>query len=59
MYYVNERWLGGMLTNYKTIRTRIDRLRELERMQEDGTSGFASEKEVIQLMNEKGKLKIS
>ncbi|WP_462274107.1 30S ribosomal protein S2, partial [Filifactor alocis] len=37
MYYVNERWLGGMLTNYKTIRTRIDRLRELEAMQEDGT----------------------
>ncbi len=56
MYYVNERWLGGMLTNYKTIRTRIDRLRELERMQEDGTFDLLPKKEVIQLMNEKGKL---
>ena len=37
MFYVNERWLGGMLTNFKTIRTRIERLKELEKMQEDGT----------------------
>ena len=56
MYYVNERWLGGMLTNYQTIKKRIDRLRELERMQEDGTYDVLHKKEVIQLMNEKEKL---
>ena len=56
MYYVNERWLGGMLTNYQTIKKRIDRLRELERMQEDGTFDVLPKKEVIQLMNEKEKL---
>lgn len=55
MYYVNERWLGGMLTNYQTIKKRIDRLRELERMQEDGTFDVLPKKEVIQLMNEKRK----
>ena len=37
MYYVNERWLGGMLTNFKTIQSRIKRLKEIEAMQEDGT----------------------
>ena len=56
MYFVNERWLGGMLTNYQTIKKRIDRLRELERMQEDGTFDVLPKKEVIQLMNEKEKL---
>ena len=56
MYYVNERWLGGILTNYQTIKKRIDRLRELERMQEDGTFDVLPKKEVIQLMNEKEKL---
>ena len=56
MYYVNERWLGGMLTNYKTIRTRIDRLRELEAMQEDGTFDLLPKKEVMQLLHEKSKL---
>lgn len=56
MYYVNERWLGGMLTNYKTIKGRIDRLRELEKMQEDGTFDVLPKKEVIQLMHEKEKL---
>lgn len=56
MFYVNERWLGGMLTNYKTIKGRIDRLRELERMQEDGTFDVLPKKEVIQLMHEKEKL---
>ncbi len=56
MYYVNERWLGGMLTNYQTIKKRIDRLRELEKMQEDGTFDVLPKKEVIQLMNEKEKL---
>lgn len=56
MYYVNERWLGGMLTNYKTIKIRIDRLRELETMQEDGTFDVLPKKEVIKLMHEKEKL---
>ena len=37
MYYVNARWLGGMLTNFKTMRGRVDRLNQLKRMQEDGT----------------------
>lgn len=56
MYYVNERWLGGMLTNHKTIKGRIDRLVQLEKMQEDGTFDVLPKKEVIQLMNEKEKL---
>jgi small subunit ribosomal protein S2 len=56
MYYVNQRWLGGMLTNYKTIRKRIERLLELERMEEDGTFDVLPKKEVIQLRNEKEKL---
>ena len=56
MYYVNERWLGGMLTNHKTIKGRIDRLIQLEKMQEDGTFDVLPKKEVIQLMNEKEKL---
>ena len=37
MYYVDQRWLGGMLTNFETIRTRVQRLKDLETMQEDGT----------------------
>ena len=56
MFYVNERWLGGMLTNYKTIKTRINRLVELERMQEDGTFDKLPKKEVIGLLQEKEKL---
>ncbi|MGL5439325.1 MAG: 30S ribosomal protein S2 [Filifactoraceae bacterium] len=56
MYFVNERWLGGMLTNYKTIKLRIDKLRELEAMQEDGTFDVLPKKEVIKLMHEKEKL---
>lgn len=56
MYYVNERWLGGMLTNYQTIKKRIDRLRVLEKMQEDGTFDVLPKKEVIKLMHEKEKL---
>jgi small subunit ribosomal protein S2 len=56
MYYVNQRWLGGMLTNYKTIRKRIERLLELEKMEEDGTFDVLPKKEVIQLRNEKEKL---
>ena len=56
MHYVNERWLGGMLTNYKTIKTRIDRLVELSKMEEDGTFDLLPKKEVIKLKHEKEKL---
>lgn len=56
MFYVNERWLGGMLTNFKTIRSRIDRLREIEKMAEDGTFEVLPKKEVIQLKKEWEKL---
>ena len=41
MYYVNARWLGGMMTNFKTMRTRVDRLNQLKKMQEDGPHGCA------------------
>jgi len=47
MYYVNERWLGGMLTNFKTIQSRIDRLKAIEVMSEDGTFDVLPKKEVI------------
>ena len=56
MYYVNARWLGGMLTNFKTMRTRIDRLAQLRKMQEDGTFDMLPKKEVIKLTNEIVKL---
>ena len=56
MYYVNQRWLGGTLTNFGTIRKRIDRLEELERMQEDGTFDVLPKKEVIILKKEMEKL---
>ncbi len=49
MYYVNERWLGGMLTNFKTIKSRVARLKEIERMSEDGTFDVLPKKEVIQI----------
>ncbi len=52
MFYVNVRWLGGMLTNYKTIKTSIDRLRSLEKMQEDGTFDMLPKKEVASLQKE-------
>ncbi len=55
-YYVNARWLGGMLTNFKTMRTRIDRLAQLRKMQEDGTFDMLPKKEVIKLTNEITKL---
>ena len=55
-YYVNARWLGGMLTNFKTMRTRIDRLAQLRKMQEDGTFDMLPKKEVIKLTNEIEKL---
>jgi small subunit ribosomal protein S2 len=56
MFYVNERWLGGMLTNYQTIRKRIDRLHELERMEEEGKFALLPKKEVAQLLGERDKL---
>ena len=56
MYYVDQRWLGGMLTNFGTIRNRIDRLNELETMQEDGTFDVLPKKEVILLKKEMEKL---
>jgi small subunit ribosomal protein S2 len=56
MFYVNARWLGGMLTNFKTMRTRIDRLAQLRKMQEDGTFDMLPKKEVIKLSNEIMKL---
>jgi small subunit ribosomal protein S2 len=55
-YYVNARWLGGMLTNFKTMRTRIDRLAQLRKMQDDGTFDMLPKKEVIKLSNEIAKL---
>ncbi len=55
-YYVSERWLGGMLTNYKTISGRIKRLFDIDRMEEDGTFEKLSKKEVIKLRAERDKL---
>ncbi|MBR4581929.1 MAG: 30S ribosomal protein S2 [Lachnospiraceae bacterium] len=56
MYYVNERWLGGMLTNFKTIQSRIERLKAIEKMQEDGTFDVLPKKEVAGLQKELEKL---
>ena len=56
MFYVNERWLGGMLTNFKTIQSRIARLKDIERMAEDGTFDVLPKKEVIELKKEWEKL---
>ncbi len=55
-YYVNARWVGGMLTNFRTIRSRIARLAQLKTMQEDGTFNMLPKKEVIKLNNEIEKL---
>lgn len=52
MYFVNQRWLGGMLTNYKTIRKRVSRLKELEKMEADEAFEVLSKKEVAKLRNE-------
>ena len=52
MYFVNERWLGGMLTNFRTIQSRIDRLKKIEKMQEDGTFDVLPKKEVAGLKKE-------
>lgn len=56
MYYVNQRWLGGMLTNFETIQKRVQRLNDLEKMQEDGTFDVLPKKEVILLKKEMEKL---
>ena len=56
MHFVNNRWLGGMLTNFKTIKTRIQRLEDLYVMEEDGTFDVLPKKEVIKLRGEKEKL---
>ena len=56
MYYVDQRWLGGMLTNFETIRARVQRLKDLEAMQEDGTFDVLPKKEVILLKKEMEKL---
>ena len=56
MYYVNERWLGGMLTNFKTIQTRIATLKKYEEMEQDGTFDVLPKKEVIQIKKEMEKL---
>lgn len=56
MYYVNARWLGGMMTNFKTIRKRIDRLNQIKKMEEDGTFDLLPKKEVIKLKGELEKL---
>ena len=56
MFYVNQRWLGGMLTNFKTIRSRIDRLKKIKKMEEDGTFEVLPKKEVLELRKEMDKL---
>ena len=56
MYYVNERWLGGMMTNFQTIQKRVKRLKELEAMEEDGTFDILTKKEVQKLRHEMEKL---
>lgn len=55
-FYVNQRWLGGMLTNFQTIQKRIARLHELEKMEAEGTISVLPKKEIAELMNEKEKL---
>ena len=56
MFFVNKRWLGGMLTNYRTIRSRVDRLNEIDKMEQTGQFDMLPKKEVIKLMNERKKL---
>lgn len=56
MFFVNQRWLGGMLTNFQTIQKRVARLRVLEKMEADGTLELLPKKEVAQLLNEQEKL---
>src|SRR5699024_2027776 len=56
MYYVNQRWLGGTLTNFQTIRKRINRLKQIEKMEEDGTFEVLPKKETVELIKEKDRL---
>ncbi len=56
MYYINQRWLGGTLTNFETIRKRINRLKDIERMEEDGTFEVLPKKETVDLLKEKERL---
>ncbi|MBR3456766.1 MAG: 30S ribosomal protein S2 [Selenomonadaceae bacterium] len=56
MFYVNERWLGGMMTNFLTIQKRVNRLKELETMEQDGTFDVLTKKEVLGLRHEMGRL---
>src|SRR5690625_2670997 len=56
MYYVNQRWLGGTLTNFQTIRKRINRLKDIEKMEEDGTFEVLPKKETVDLLKEKERL---
>ncbi len=56
MHFVNARWLGGMMTNFKTIKKRIERLYQLQRMEEDGTFALLTKKEVMKLRGEMEKL---
>ena len=56
MFYVNHRWLGGMLTNFRTIRLRVDRLNEIDKMEETGQFDLLPKKEVIKLEHEREKL---
>ena len=56
MYYVNNRWLGGMLTNFRTIRTRVERLNQIDKMEQQGQFELLPKKEVIKLQNEREKL---
>ena len=56
MYYVNERWLGGMLTNFRTVKTRIERLKQIEKMEEEGIFEVLPKKEVLKLKKEQDKL---
>lgn len=59
MFYVNNRWLGGMLTNFRTIRSRVDRLNEIDRMEQAGQFESLPKKEVIKLQHERNKLKMN
>ena len=59
MFYVNNRWLGGMLTNFRTIRTRVDRLNAIDKMEKDGQFEVLPKKEVIKLQHEREKLEIN
>ncbi|WP_188205833.1 30S ribosomal protein S2 [Alkalibacillus aidingensis] len=56
MYYINQRWLGGTLTNFQTIEKRVNRLKDIERMEEDGTFDVLPKKEVVMILKEKERL---